>query len=138
MNEQERKTPETMEQESDMTDTAAPDIAEVGEPNEPPVEEKIVPVTEEETSATAEEPLPVAPEQPEAEEPAAEPESVTTPPTEEPEPNSVIEPVEHSAKYEKVLKFYRSGSWNERQVVNAVVKCWITPAEFTEITGMEY
>ena len=129
MNDQENKVPETVEQPSA--------IAEIGEQNEPPVEEEEVTPVAEDVSTPAEEPLPVAPEQPEKEEPVENPEEeIRT----EPVPASPTweEPTEHSAKYEKVLGYYKSCSWNEKQVRNAVAKDWITPAEFTEITGKEY
>lgn len=44
----------------------------------------------------------------------------------------------NSPKYGKVLEYYKSGVWNETRVRNAVVKRWITEAEFAEITGKEY
>lgn len=44
----------------------------------------------------------------------------------------------HSEKYEMVRGFYKTKMWNEQQVRNAVVKGWITSAEFVEITGKEY
>lgn len=40
-----------------------------------------------------------------------------------------------SSKYEQVKKFYTLGMWNFEQVKNAVVKNWITPDEFKQITG---
>ena len=43
-----------------------------------------------------------------------------------------------SKKYALVKKYYDSGLWNITMVRNAVVKGWITEAEFTEITGEEY
>jgi len=46
--------------------------------------------------------------------------------------------MEHSANYEKVKRYYVLKIWNETRVRNAVVKGWITEAEFTEITGKEY
>jgi uncharacterized XkdX family phage protein len=46
--------------------------------------------------------------------------------------------MEHSANYEKVKRYYVLKIWNEARVRNAVVKGWITEAEFTEITGKEY
>ena len=46
--------------------------------------------------------------------------------------------MEHSAKYEEVLRFYRSRLWSERMTRNAVVKGWITAEEFEEITGKVY
>lgn len=41
----------------------------------------------------------------------------------------------HSAKYDKVKNYYDNGLWNTEMVHNAVVKGWITDAEFKEITG---
>ncbi|MBE6724986.1 MAG: XkdX family protein [Ruminococcaceae bacterium] len=46
--------------------------------------------------------------------------------------------MEHSAKFEKVKAYYKSGLWNITKVRNAVVKGWITEAEFEEITGITY
>lgn len=44
----------------------------------------------------------------------------------------------HSPKFEKVKKYYESGRWNLEMVANAVVKGWITAAEYEEITGEAY
>ena len=44
----------------------------------------------------------------------------------------------HSAKYEKVKFYYDNGNWNINRVRQAVVKGWITEAEFEEITGEDY
>lgn len=46
--------------------------------------------------------------------------------------------MEHSKKYETVKKYYDGGYWNIARVRNAVVKGWITPEEFYEITGEVY
>ena len=46
--------------------------------------------------------------------------------------------MEHSKHYDKVKKYYDEGFWNEARVRSAVVKGWITEAEFAEITGKEY
>lgn len=46
--------------------------------------------------------------------------------------------MEHSAKFEEVLRFYKSRLWSERMTRNAVVKGWITEEEFEEITGKAY
>lgn len=51
--------------------------------------------------------------------------------------------MEHSPKYETVLTYYNrrvNGKrlWDENKVRNAVEKDWITPEEFTEITGLPY
>ena len=43
-----------------------------------------------------------------------------------------------SAKFETVKKYYDLGLWTEEQVRNAVVKGWITAAEFKTITGKKY
>ena len=44
----------------------------------------------------------------------------------------------HSARFEKVKGFYDERLWKEFQVRNAVLKGWITEAEFEEITGKAY
>lgn len=46
--------------------------------------------------------------------------------------------MEHSAKFEKVKGYYDNGLWGETRVKNAVVKNWITKAEYKEITGETY
>lgn len=46
--------------------------------------------------------------------------------------------MQHSQKYDLVKKYYRQHLWNEAQTRNAVVKGWITPEEFEEITGKLY
>ena len=43
-----------------------------------------------------------------------------------------------SAKFEQVKGFYDMGVWNETKLRNAVVKGWITEAEFQAITGKSY
>lgn len=43
-----------------------------------------------------------------------------------------------SAKYAMVKEFYDGGVWNESKVKNAVVKGYITEAEYKEITGKTY
>lgn len=43
-----------------------------------------------------------------------------------------------STKYNKVKKYYDSGLWDKIRVRNAVVKGWITEAEYKEITGDDY
>ena len=50
---------------------------------------------------------------------------------------------EHSPKYGTVKYYYETfvngkRLWNIDQVGNAVVKGWITPAEYEEITGEPY
>lgn len=44
----------------------------------------------------------------------------------------------HSAKFDKVLGYYRNRFWTKYQVHNAVLKNWITAAEYLKITGEEY
>ena len=41
----------------------------------------------------------------------------------------------HSPKYNKVKTYHDSGIWNKKMVHDAVVKAWITAAEYEEITG---
>lgn len=43
-----------------------------------------------------------------------------------------------SRKFEKVKAYYDCGLWSIARVKNAVVKGWITAAEFKEITGEDY
>ena len=45
---------------------------------------------------------------------------------------------EHNPKYKTVKDYYDSGRWNRKAVHNAVVKKWITAAEYEEITGEPY
>ena len=40
-----------------------------------------------------------------------------------------------SRKFEKVKEYYDKGLWTKGMVANAVVKGWITAAEYEEITG---
>lgn len=42
-----------------------------------------------------------------------------------------------SNKYDRVKEYYSNGLWSITMVHNAVNK-WITPEEFTEITGEVY
>ncbi len=42
-----------------------------------------------------------------------------------------------SKNYKKVKGYFARGAWNLKMVRNAVGK-WITPEEFTEITGVAY
>ena len=42
------------------------------------------------------------------------------------------------SKFEKVKYYSDNGLWNISRVRNAVVKNWITAAEFEEITGESY
>ena len=44
----------------------------------------------------------------------------------------------HSPKFELVKRYYDSGLWGKAAVRNAVVKGWITPAEYELITGEPY
>lgn len=46
--------------------------------------------------------------------------------------------MEHSAKYEKVKDYYNRNLWDVVRMSNAVVKGWITKAEYEEITGSPY
>ena len=42
------------------------------------------------------------------------------------------------SKFEMVKDFYDRGLWSITRVRNAVIKGWITPEQFTEITGEPY
>lgn len=42
------------------------------------------------------------------------------------------------SKFEKVKYYYDNGLWDIHRVRNAVVKKWITAAEFKVITGIDY
>lgn len=44
----------------------------------------------------------------------------------------------HSNKYDTVKRYYSLKLCNDTKVRNAVVKGWITEAEFAEITGKAY
>ena len=44
----------------------------------------------------------------------------------------------HSKNFEKVKGYYDMGLWSKAKVKNAVVKNWITAAEYEEITGEPY
>ena len=44
----------------------------------------------------------------------------------------------HSKNYEKVKRYYKSGNWTLDMARNAVIKGWITPIEFEEITNHPY
>ena len=44
----------------------------------------------------------------------------------------------NSGKYEEVSRYYRLGLWTKQKVKKAVLKKWITEAEYTEITGEAY
>ena len=43
-----------------------------------------------------------------------------------------------SKKFNLVKRYYDNGLWNKVMVRNAVVKDWITAAEYEEITGEVY
>ena len=42
------------------------------------------------------------------------------------------------SKYETVRRYYERGLWSIKRVRDAVVKGWITEAQFEEITGVQY
>lgn len=46
--------------------------------------------------------------------------------------------MEHSRMFEKVKRYYDRGLWKKAAVRSAVVKEWITAAEYEEITGETY
>lgn len=46
--------------------------------------------------------------------------------------------MEKSKNYYKVKQYYDDGRWSLKKVYNAVKAGWITPDEFTEITGEPY
>lgn len=41
-------------------------------------------------------------------------------------------------KFEKVKYYYEQGLWDKARVKDAVVKGWITPEEYKDITGEDY
>ena len=43
--------------------------------------------------------------------------------------------MEHSAKFDKVKRYYDKGLWSNEAVWKAVEKGWITEAEYYEIVG---
>ncbi len=43
--------------------------------------------------------------------------------------------MEHSEKFELVKGYYDSGKWKKKAIRNAVVRGWITAAEYEEIVG---
>ena len=45
---------------------------------------------------------------------------------------------EKSKNFYKVQQYYDDGRWSIKKVRNAVKAGWITPDEFTEITGEDY
>ena len=44
----------------------------------------------------------------------------------------------HSKNFAKVKEYFDMGVWDEARVKDAVVKEWITEAEYKEITGKAY
>lgn len=46
--------------------------------------------------------------------------------------------MEHSKNFNKVKKYYENGLWGISRVREAVIKDWITEAEYKEITGEDY
>lgn len=46
--------------------------------------------------------------------------------------------MEHSEKFNLVKEYYDEGRWKKKAVRNAVVKGWITAAEYEEITEEVY
>lgn len=44
----------------------------------------------------------------------------------------------HSEKFDRVYTYYKNKLWDEDRVRNAVLKGWITIAEYSEITGMQF
>ena len=44
----------------------------------------------------------------------------------------------HSENFDKVKEYYDTGRWDVNRVRNAVIKGWITPGEYEEITGEVY
>lgn len=44
----------------------------------------------------------------------------------------------HSKKFQKVKGYYDKGLWSISRVRDSVVKEWITPEEYFEITGEVY
>lgn len=43
-----------------------------------------------------------------------------------------------SPKYDLLKSYWDQGLWNEIRMRNAVVKNWLTAAEFKQITGLSY
>ncbi len=41
-------------------------------------------------------------------------------------------------KFEKVKYYHEQGLWDKARVKDAVVKGWITPEEYKDITGEDY
>lgn len=46
--------------------------------------------------------------------------------------------MEHLEKFDIVKTYYKRKLWDDRRVRLAVEKNWITPEEYTEITGNPY
>lgn len=46
--------------------------------------------------------------------------------------------ITHSKNFNKVKAYYDNGWWTIEMVHNAVIKGWITEAEYEEITGQPY
>ena len=44
----------------------------------------------------------------------------------------------HSKKYMKIRNWYKNGLWTKNRVHDAVIKGFITTAEYKEITGEDY
>lgn len=44
----------------------------------------------------------------------------------------------HSKKYQTLLRYFKTGLWNESKMRLAVDKGWITMLEFEQITGLKY
>lgn len=42
------------------------------------------------------------------------------------------------SKFEMVKNFYDNGLWKEKRVRDAVIKGWISPENYREITGQNY
>lgn len=46
--------------------------------------------------------------------------------------------MKRSTKFEKVKEYYENGFWDDKRVLNAVIKEWITLEEYEEIVGVPY
>ena len=46
--------------------------------------------------------------------------------------------MEHSKNYMKIRNWYKTGLWTKNRVHDAVIKGFITTAEYKEITGEDY
>lgn len=49
-----------------------------------------------------------------------------------------MNPIQRSPKFNQVAEYYRTKLWNKARVRDAVVKGWITAAEYKFITREEY